>query len=158
MPHHHVQGMKEWWNTWRNVIWPCFFLSTKNTSKQQTRHKLERCKLKIKHKKIALLKGRKKWRKHPYCVEEFDVFWKIKQPSYSNHLGEEREEKCCNIFKAALRQMLNISPTYPKSLRTIWGVNKVTSPRKSGGPSRHHELGIRYTTAVVNHTCSFMKK
>lgn len=30
MPHHHVQGMKEWWNTWRNVIWFCFFLSTKN--------------------------------------------------------------------------------------------------------------------------------
>lgn len=37
MPHHHVQGMNEWWNTCRNVIWLCFFLSTKNTSNKKGR-------------------------------------------------------------------------------------------------------------------------
>lgn len=89
MPHHHVQGMNEWWNTCRNVIWPCFFLSTKNTSNKKADQPLEFVKTK---------KMRKKWNVHrrgkrSYCVEEFDVLWKIKQPSRSDHLWERKKEK-----------------------------------------------------------------
>lgn len=45
--------------------------------------------------------------------------------------------------------MMNNFLSYPKSLWAAWGVNKVTSPRICGAPSRHQELGVQNTTAAV---------
>lgn len=44
--------------------------------------------------------------------------------------------------------MSNLLP-YPKRLRTIRDVNKVTSPRIGSTPSRHHELGTKNTSVAV---------
>ncbi len=100
--------------------------------------------------------------KCPYCVKKFDVFWKIKQPSHSNHLEERRGEETISLFvfsqarrfvsldrtgwtqvNQTVRRVVKNLLAYPMSLWAVWGINKVTSPRKGGGPSRHHELRVK---------------
>lgn len=158
MPHHHVQGMKEWWNTWRNVIWLCFFLSTKNTYKQNA----ERDKANMQKRELYndYMFGE---RNTPLLCQGVRCILKNKTTkTLESSEGKEKKKSIMSninrrrtlIFNSQVpllgKEILNNSLAYPKSLRAVWRVNEVTSPRVGGAPSRHHELGVKNTLATVN--------
>jgi peptidyl-tRNA hydrolase len=62
--------MIPWWNTWRNVTWLYFFLSTKNTCKSRT---------------LWVKSGSGKAN---HSVKKLDELGEIKEPAHVHHLKE----------------------------------------------------------------------